>query len=659
MELSVVIVNYNVKYFLEHCLHSVYKSLKNIEAEVFVVDNNSVDGSIGMIREKFPKVELILNKKNVGFARANNQAIKKASGEYVLLLNPDTVVEEDTFEKCLLFMDQHPDAGGLGVKMIDGKGNFLPESKRSLPKPSVAFYKIFGFSSLFPKSRLFGKYHLTYLSKDKIHVVDILPGAFLLMRKAALDKTGLLDEQFFMYGEDIDISYRILKAGYKNYYFPETTIIHYKGESTRKTSINYVRVFYKAMIIFAQKHFSTKNARLYSILINFAIYFRAFISIVRRFFLNAILPLTDAATIFAGYLLIRPVWEEFKFQGSGQYPDKFLYLIVPSYIIIWLVSIFVNGGYDKPVKASGIVKGISIGTLLILLVYALLPENLRFSRALIIIGAFLALLSTFCVRFLLSIVSKTNFGFVIGKTRKRILIIGHKKESERVFSILKQTQIIPNLIGTVYPGVNSVSSGYLGDISQIEDIVRINRVNELIFCANDLSSQEIIRTMLKFSKSSPDFKIAPPESFSIIGSNSINSAGDLYILDFNSIVKSTNRRQKRMLDIIMALILFLLSPVLIFIVKKPGRFLINIFLVGMGVYSWVGYNSGGNRENPNLPMIRKGILSPADILGGEFQNRDTIDRVNMIYAKDYKLMNDLNIIFRSVKYLGRKISLNE
>ena len=413
------------------------------------------------------------------------------------------------------------------------------------------------------------------------------------------------------------------------------------------------------MIIFAQKHFSTKNARLYSILINFAIYFRAFISIVRRFFLNAILPLTDAATIFAGYLLIRPVWEEFKFQGSGQYPDKFLYLIVPSYIIIWLVTIFVNGGYDKPVKASGIVKGISIGTLLILLVYALLPENLRFSRALIIIGAFLALLSTFCVRFLLSIVSKTNFGFVIGKTRKRILIIGHKKESERVFSILKQTQIIPNLIGTVYPGVNSVSSGYLGDISQIEDIVRINRVNELIFCANDLSSQEIIRTMLKFSKSSPDFKIAPPESFSIIGSNSINSAGDLYILDFNSIVKSTNRRQKRMLDIIMALILFLLSPVLIFIVKKPGRFLINIFLVGMGVYSWVGYNSGGNRENPNLPMIRKGILSPADILGGEFQNRDTIDRVNMIYAKDYKLMNDLNIIFRSVKYLGRKISLNE
>ncbi len=659
MELSIVIVNYNVKYFLEHCLHSVFKSLKNIEAEVFVVDNNSVDGSIGMIREKFPEVELISNKENVGFARANNQAIKKALGKYVLLLNPDTVVEEDTFEKCLLFMDQHPDAGGLGVKMIDGKGNFLPESKRSLPTPSVAFYKIFGLSSLFPKSRHFGKYHLTYLSKDKIHEVDILPGAFLLIRKTVLDKTGLLDEQFFMYGEDIDLSYRILKAGYKNYYFPETTIIHYKGESTRKTSINYVRVFYTAMIIFAQKHFSTKNARLYSILINFAIYFRAFLSIVRRFILDAILPLSDAVTIFAGYLLIRPVWEEFKFQGSGKYPDEFLYAIVPTYIFIWLVSIFINGGYEKPVKAWSLVKGISIGTLLILLVYALLPENLRFSRALIIIGAFLALLSTFCVRFLLSIVSKTNFGFVIGKTKKRILIIGHKKESERVFSILKQTQIIPNLIGTVYPGIKSVSPGYLGDITQIEEIVRINRVNELIFCANDLSSQEIIRTMLKFSKSSLDFKIAPPESYSIIGSNSINSAGDLYIVDFNSIEKSTNRRQKRMLDIIMAFFLLLLSPVLVFVVKKPGRFLINIFLVVMGIFSWVGYNSGGDIENTNLPLIKKGILSPADILREEMQNQETINRAIMIYAKDYKLMNDLSIIFRSVKYLGRKISLND
>ena len=255
MELSIVIVNYNVKHFLEQCLHSVLKASENIAAEIFVVDNNSVDGSAQFIPEKFPEINFIANKKNIGFARANNQAIKKTKGKYILLLNPDTVVEEDTFSKIISFMEKHPDAGGLGVKMIDGKGNFLPESKRGLPTPWVAFYKMFGIARLFPKSKKFGKYHLSYLNENQIHEVDVLAGAFMLPRKSVLNKIGLLDESFFMYGEDIDLSYRITQAGFKNYYFPETTIIHYKGESTKKGSLNYVRMFYNAMIIFAKKHF--------------------------------------------------------------------------------------------------------------------------------------------------------------------------------------------------------------------------------------------------------------------------------------------------------------------------------------------------------------------------------------------------------------------
>ncbi|MBU1578674.1 MAG: glycosyltransferase family 2 protein, partial [Bacteroidetes bacterium] len=209
MKLSIVIVNYNVEHFLEQCLYSVRKAVKDIEAEIFVVDNNSVDGSLRMLREKFPEVVLIDNKENLGFSKANNQAIRRSEGEYVLLLNPDTVVEDDTFTKVISFMDSHPDAGGLGVKMVDGKGNFLPESKRGLPTPATAFYKIFGFASLFPRSKRFSKYHLGYLDKNQIHEVDVLAGAFMLMRKAVLDKTGLLDEAFFMYGEDIDLSYRI------------------------------------------------------------------------------------------------------------------------------------------------------------------------------------------------------------------------------------------------------------------------------------------------------------------------------------------------------------------------------------------------------------------------------------------------------------------
>ena len=301
MILSVIIVNYNVRYFLEQCLFSVRKALLNLEIEVFVVDNNSVDGSCQMVREKFPDVKIIENKKNYGFSYANNQAIRLSSGKYVLLLNPDTVVQEDTFRHVITFMETHPEAGGLGIKMIDGKGNYLPESKRSLPTPVVAFYKIFGLSRLFPGSKTFNRYHLGFLNPEEMHEVEVLAGAFMLLRKSALDKVGLLDEDYFMYGEDIDISYRLLKGGYKNYYYPGTAIIHYKGESTRKSSINYVQVFYRAMIIFARKHFTHKNASIFSMLINLAIYFRAFTAIMSRLVKIAFLPVCDAIIIFTGY----------------------------------------------------------------------------------------------------------------------------------------------------------------------------------------------------------------------------------------------------------------------------------------------------------------------------------------------------------------------
>lgn len=284
MQLSVVVVNYNVRYFLEQALYSIRKACEGIEAEIFVVDNHSADGSCEMVRHRFPEVILLDNKENYGFSKANNQAIRLAKGKYILLINPDTVVEEDCFKKVIDFMEATPDAGAVGVKMIDGAGKFLPESKRGLPTPEVAFYKIFGLAALFPKSKRFGKYHLGFLDKNKTHEVEILAGAFMMISKEAFDKAGLLDEDYFMYGEDIDLSFRISKAGFKNYYFSDTTIIHYKGESTKRTSVNYVFTFYRAMIIFAQKHYSEKHARTFSILIHFAIYIRAIAAIGIRFF---------------------------------------------------------------------------------------------------------------------------------------------------------------------------------------------------------------------------------------------------------------------------------------------------------------------------------------------------------------------------------------
>lgn len=291
MDLSIIIVSYNVRYFLDLCLFSVRKAAEGISCEVFVVDNNSTDGSCSIVTRDYPEVKLIENKDNKGFAAANNQAIKQASGKYLLLLNPDTFIGEDTFRKCINFMESHADAGAMGVMMINGKGKFLPESKRGLPDPETAFYRISGLSYLFHRSDRFNRYYLGNLDKTETHAVDIIAGAFMFLRREAVLKAGLPDESFFMYGEDIDYSYRIMKEGFKNYYYPGVKILHFKGESTRKENIDFVVNFYRAMLIFVRKHFNDGNFKKMSFAIRTAIFFRAGLSVVHRFLKRIFVPL--------------------------------------------------------------------------------------------------------------------------------------------------------------------------------------------------------------------------------------------------------------------------------------------------------------------------------------------------------------------------------
>ncbi|MBQ1669038.1 MAG: glycosyltransferase family 2 protein [Prevotella sp.] len=270
MKLSVVIVNYNVRLLLEECIKSVEKALDGIEGDIFVIDNNSSDGSVEYIRERFPKVHIIANKENLGFARANNQAIRMTDAEYILLLNPDTVVYENTLRGCLDFMDANPEAGGVGVRMLTREGKVAPESRRAVPTPWVAFLKMLGLTS---------RYYMSHLPWDKPGRIEVVSGAFCMLRHKALDQIGLLDEDFFMYGEDIDLSYRLLKGGWQNWYLPYD-IIHYKGESTQKSSFRYVHVFYQAMLIFFRKHYSHLSF-LISLPIQTAIYFRAFMALMQ------------------------------------------------------------------------------------------------------------------------------------------------------------------------------------------------------------------------------------------------------------------------------------------------------------------------------------------------------------------------------------------
>ncbi len=650
MDISIIIVNYNVKYFLEQCLHSVQRASGDLQTEVFVVDNNSVDGSCAMVQEKFPDVNLIRNDQNLGFSAANNQAIKKSSGRYVLLLNPDTVIEEDTLVKCVGYMDEHPDSGGLGVKMIDGKGDFLPESKRSLPTPRVAFFKIFGLSRLFPRSRVFGRYHLGYLDKDRIHQVEILCGAFMMLRKSALDEVGLLDEEFFMYGEDIDMSYRLLNAGYKNIYYPESTIIHYKGESTKKGSLNYVLTFYKAMIKFARKHFSRKMAKSYTAIINLAVYFRALLALLRRFLRDFSLPVFQAVLIYIGFYLIKPVWELYKFQGNSQYPGEYMTIVVPIYILIWLISMFFSGAYDTPAKPTRIFKGIFTGTLVILVIYALLPESLRFSRALLLMGAVWTVISGYLISLLFHFFRITGFRFEL-KRNKKIIIIGKHDESRRVESMFQKAGAKGQILGFVNPEVNDDDS-YLGHIDQLQEIIKINHVDEIIFCARDISSQDIIRKMMLLTNGRVEYKIAPPESLSIIGSHSINTPGDLYLIDFESINKPANRRNKKFFDIVSSIILLAGTPILVFMVKHPAQALVNIFRVLTGRYSWVGFHP--DPEHLNLPTLKPGILFPSDALGSENASAATLANLNMMYVKNYSVFTDVMILLRNFRQIGRK-----
>lgn len=255
MKVSIIIVSYNVRDLLQQALDSIIVSAQCFDYEIFVVDNASKDHSVEMIKEKYPQTNLIINKKNVGFAKANNQALAKVNGEYVLVLNPDTISSADTLKKAIQFMDEHLQAGSLGVRMINAQGKFLPESKRGLPTPWVSVCKFMGLHYIFPQSKTFNKYYMGWIDEYETAQIDVLAGAFMLIRTSVLKIIGFFDESFFMYGEDIDLSYRIRLAGFKNYYFPETYIIHFKGQSTRKFSWRYIQSFYGSMFIFVKKYF--------------------------------------------------------------------------------------------------------------------------------------------------------------------------------------------------------------------------------------------------------------------------------------------------------------------------------------------------------------------------------------------------------------------
>jgi len=634
-QVSIVIVNYNVQHFLDQCIQSIYKSKHQLEVEILVVDNNSIDASNQMVKEKYPDVKLIENKHNPGFAVANNQAIEIAQGKYVLLLNPDTLLSEDTLQKCFDFMEADQKIGALGVKMLDGKGNFLPESKRGFPGFWTAFYKMSGLSKLFSKSAKFNKYHLGHLDKNSNHEIEVLSGAFMFMQKRVLDEVGFLDEQFFMYGEDIDLSYRILKGGYKNYYLAETSIIHFKGESTRKTSVSYTKHFYQAMAIFNTKHFAGKSF-LMSKFVNVAILFSGIIAFFKSKIIPWLAPFVDGLIVFFTFFSVKTLWAKYYFLNQEYYnaiPINLLFLI---FSLVYVFVLFINGNYDEKSGVPKLTKGWMFGGLMVFLIYSFLPEEYRFSRAIMLIS--------FAALFLLlwlakKLKNKLQFGdFNLNQSdERRILVVGTTDSLDAVKPQFQGSSTNFKMIGAVSP-TNAFDTKYhLGGIDKINNIVEFERPNEIVFCSGDLSNSLMFQTMADLGNRYA-YRISSENNDNIIGSDSKNRSGVWYSTQINfNISNPEKKRQKRLFDIFISIILVCISPFVLLFSKNRGLVLKNIFFVFFGMKTWIGYIIPFN--STALPNISKSVFDHKDFDTSKNVNSSSRE-LNFTYAKDYDIWKD-------------------
>ncbi len=633
--LSIIIVNYNVQHFLDQCIQSIYNSKHDLAIEILVVDNNSVDASNQMVKEKYPDVVLIENENNPGFAVANNQAIEIAQGKYVLLLNPDTLLSEETLQKCFDAMESNAEIGALGVKMLDGKGNFLPESKRGFPGFWTAFYKMSGLSSLFNKSAKFNKYHLGDLDKDSNHHIEVLSGAFMFMRKEVLDKVGYLDEQFFMYGEDIDLSYRILQGGYKNYYLSETSIIHFKGESTRKTSISYTKHFYQSMAIFNDKHFAGKSF-LMSKFVNIAIFFSGIVSFFKSKIIPWLAPIVDAILVFFTFFFVKTLWAKYYFLNSEYYnaiPINLLFLV---FSILYVFVLFVNGNYDEKSGVPKLTKGWMFGGLLVFLVYSFLPEEFRFSRAIILISfATLFLLLLFAKK----IKNRILFGeYNLNRSDlRRIIVVGSKASLEAISPQFQGNNNSFKMIGAVSPTEEFDNKIHLGGLDKINQIVTFEKPNEIVFCSGDMSNSLMFQTMADLGNKYA-YRISSEDNDTIIGSDSKNRAGVWYSTQLNfNISQPEKKRQKRLFDIFMSLVLVVISPFILLFSKNRTLVLKNVFFVFFGMKTWVGYILPFNATT--LPSIPTSVFNHKDFDSEKEANLSS-NELNFRYAKDYDIWKD-------------------
>lgn len=598
LDLSVIIVNYNVKAFVDQCLRSVARASKGLQVEVFVVDNASNDGSVAHLRQNFPDVHLIASPENLGFGRANNLAAAQAKGEFVLYLNPDTVVSEDNFRRALEVMRTQPEIGSMGCRMIDGSGHFLPESKRGLPTPAVALYRILGLTKLFPKHPRFGAYYAGHLAPEESGYVEVHCGAWMLMRGSVLQEIGGFDEAFFMYGEDIDLSYRVLQAGHRNYYLADRPILHYKGESTKHQSWHYIKTFHEAMAIFAKKHFNGQ-ALTYRALISLGIYAKGFAKLTRSWG-RALLPFL--LTLLIGYVLsdgLSTYWERnHRYVEGGAYPERFRLVFLPLFAVFWTVCMAFLGAFSKSASLRRVLSAFLITSGVMLASYAILPTDWRFSRALVALFSLGHLVGFFAVRTSLSARGRSGF---------------------------------------FYRGYGQVEA-HVGSKGWPLDRIALRvlhlRPKTLFFHPEEHSYHGMIEAMVSISALVPDgvrFRMVYPSW--TLGSDTHATASESGQL---ALSQSSVRRQKRLLDLLIVALTVCGFPLLLW--KTRGRrILANTVPVLLGRMTWVGYLAPGE----HLPPIRPGVFQQGP---GVFTSEIAYES-DLRYAENWRPELDLFALF--------------
>lgn len=617
---------------------------KNIDAEIIVIDNHSSDGSRVFFQNRFDKVHFIWNEENTGFAKANNQALRQAKGAYILFLNPDTLVPEDCMEKCIAFIRSKNNRCAIGVKMVDGTGTFLKESRRAFPDPVTSIYKLSGLTALFPRSQVFARYYLGHLDKNKVHETDVLSGAFIMAPHSILKEVNGFDESFFMYGEDVDLSYRIQQAGYQNFYFPDTTIIHFKGESTKKGSLNYVRMFYNAMSIFVKKHYGSSRAGVYNIFIQAGIGVRAFFSALSRFIKWVGLPALDALLILLSFWVVKSFWAA-AVRPYIDFTSQMLWIAFPAFTVLFLITSYYSGLYDNGYQQSRLNSATIASTLVLFTVYALLPESAKFSRGILFFSILFAYLLITILRVVLyssGIISKKK-----NINTPFIAIIGAENEAAPVLNIMRSTGKEDLVLGRI--AVNTLpESNTLGNLGNMHTIFKTGLLKKLIYCQGTLSYRDIIASVQQLPHH-VDAAFYTQDCHSIIESQDKQTTGKyLSSAEYFRLNNPLYRRSKRLLDVSTAILLLLTFPVHVILKNHRGKFFKNIFLIVLNRKSFIGYATA----NIGLPPLKTGLLSTTGLPA----SRNTLPvqalhHSDRMYALHYSVFTDLSLIWHNYRQL--------